>query len=82
MLPIVRQQGLVCLVWLLACLPSELRKRMGFVHSLEKWMVPVCKQTGHPEVERIWYVNKHGQRQQMNEDRAGSESCRYHHSID
>lgn len=38
-------------------------------------MIPVCKQTGHPEVERIWYMNKHGQRQQMNEDRQAARAA-------
>ena len=49
-------------------------KRVGFVHSREKWMVPVCKQTGYPEVERMWHMNRRGQRQQMaEEDGAGTE---------
>lgn len=55
-------------------LPSKLSKKVGFVHSLVKCTLPVCKQAGYPEVGRIWCRNKLEQRQQQTteEDRAGT----------
>lgn len=46
---------------------------MGFVHSLGKRMVPMCKQKGYPEVETIWYMKKYGPKQKKTEE---DKTCR------